>query len=105
MYHPMISESTNMKLDVTIQRGVPMPGKRRVKIEKPWSDMQPGDSFFVPNPEDKTSPSDLRKWKHFLYQKAIRNWGSGNYYARSVTEEVDGVPREGVRVWRKPHEE
>lgn len=93
-YHVDSVEEVSVKLEVKIDDHVPMPGKRKVKIEYPWSSMGPGTSFFTPLPADT---GEARKFKQLLYKKAIRHWGSGNYYARQVNE--GGI--DGVRIWRK----
>lgn len=69
---------------IEIDKHVPMPGKRN---KYPWSELQPGDSFFVPGREVKSFGSQV-------HASSVRT-GHG-YTTRTVVE--NGV--RGVRVWR-----
>jgi len=75
-------------MDITIDKGVPIPKARSPRHTYPLHDMKRGDSFFVPGKR----PCDLSG-----ALKNIRDQHEGwQFTSRSVTE--DGV--EGVRVWR-----
>jgi len=70
---------------ITIEKGIPLPPPTHVS-KYPWSQMQPGDSFFVPNGPKSLFGTCSKRTKD----------GPHKYTARYV--QVRGV--KGVRVWR-----
>ena len=76
-----------------IEKNVAMPRNRCGRPEKyPFSDMEPGDSFFIPCQGDWAEVS--RK----AWDAGYRRFGWGVIGTRMVTNENG---ERGVRVWRK----
>jgi hypothetical protein len=74
---------------VEIVQTDPVPTSRGNR-DRPWSVMQPGDSFRVPMPPDGVAAKKLGR---ALIAKAARLWGKGGYAVRRY----DNV----FQVWRK----
>lgn len=77
-------------MTIKIDTGVPMPerGKRGRQNSYPWSEMNPGDSFFAPNKTTNGIGGSIS-----AVHRSHPDW---EFTSRAVTE--DGV--KGVRVWR-----
>ena len=73
-----------------IEKGVPLPKDYGLKDRLPLTDMEPGDSFFVPIMDEQAGRVRNRIAQHAYRSKGMK------FTLRSVTE--DGV--EGIRVWR-----
>ena len=76
-------------MTLTIDRGIPPPPSRGISKRYPWSQMEIGDSFFV--------PSSLTKAATVRSATAYAKKRNGATYATSEIVE-NGVS--GVRVWR-----
>lgn len=77
---------------ITVQRGIPAPeGKIRTRMQFPWADMKPGDSFFVPGYSQQGDQGP----KLGIAGAYLKHPGS-SWKVRNTTER--NVP--GVRVWR-----
>lgn len=74
---------------VEIIKTDPVPTSRG-KQNRPWSEMQPGDSFLVPMPPDSVAAKKLGR---ALIAKAARLWGKGGYAIRRSNDQF--------QVWRK----
>lgn len=84
-----------------IERGVPMPQSRKKLNEKPWCDMQPGDSVFIaafdPQNGRQLNPHEAMRLRKALMHVGHKYWGAGGYSVLAASK--DGV--EGFRVWRR----
>ena len=75
-------------MTLKIDKGIPPPPERRRRNKYPFRDLDPGDSFFVPDTAAKTMGSSV--------SHARKRYG-----IRLVTRTENG----GVRVWRLPDDE
>lgn len=70
-----------------IEKGLPVPRSHGVGYKYPWRELQPGDSFFVPD-SDKCRQSVMQ---------SVSSLGRALYGRGAVTaRRVDG----GIRFWR-----
>ena len=87
-----------MALPYAIQKGIPLPkrnfgyGKGRNKY--PLADMEPGDSFFVPD-DGSTSMVSVQ----VQASKANKRYNGFREYGTTRIE-PDGTPLNGIRVFR-----
>lgn len=89
-----------------IQRGIPMPsrggGSPRQPCPYPFLDCQVGETFFVPLEDGDTLPrlsSRIRNWAD--RERERHNMPGLRFRAIRTEEEIRGVRRIGVRVWRR----
>jgi hypothetical protein len=74
-------------MTIKIEKNVPFPSRRN---KYPISDMEVGDSFFVPG--KKSTQAGAIVFKHVQKGK--------KFSSRTCTQEVNGETVNGVRIWR-----
>lgn len=94
--------------NVKIEKDVPIPATRKRTDQKPWCDMEVGDSFWVPaqvvlddrphaQPVRTMTEEEQAKLRKALMHMGHKYFGAGGYSV--LAQPKGGEP--GFRVWRR----
>jgi hypothetical protein len=95
-----VNPENQMFENVKIEKDVPIPATRKRTDQKPWCDMEVGDSFWVAAAFEGRELTDLEqaKLRKALMHMGHKYFGAGGY---SVLAQTNAQHQPGFRVWRR----